>query len=173
MIKPPFILTLTIDKEAFLFFNTLRQENFPASRNFINAHITLFHALPNNKSIVSDVKDVCYRQKPFILTVKEPASIGKGVAFKIESNELLQLHKSLQIRWQDFLTQQDRQKLWPHITVQNKVAVQKAQELLNKLKDTFTPMLVPATGLQLWEYLNGPWKLVEDFPFLHVKPSPV
>jgi 2'-5' RNA ligase len=171
MIKPPLILTLSIEKEAFLFFNTLRQKHFPPSRNFIDAHLTLFHALPNEASIVTVVKDICNLQNPFKLSVEKPVSIGKGVAYKIESNELMQIHKKFQNKWQDFLSPQDSQKLWPHITVQNKAPVQEAQELLNELKESFTPFVASATGMQLWEYLNGPWKLVKDFYFKDVEIS--
>jgi hypothetical protein len=80
---PPLILTLAIEQEAFSFFNLLRQKHFPASRNFIDAHLTLFHALPNNVTIIHAVRDICKQQKPFMLLIEEPVSIGKGVAYKI------------------------------------------------------------------------------------------
>jgi 2'-5' RNA ligase len=165
MIKPPLILTLSINKESALFFNFLRKKYFPPSLNFIDAHLTLFHALPYEDSIITTVKELCEVQMAFVLTIKEVVSIGKGVAFKIESSNLMQLHKALQNKWLPFLSAQDRQKLWPHITIQNKMLVQKAQELLNELKDSFTPLQASATGLQLFEYLNGPWKLVYEFVF--------
>lgn len=169
MIKPPLILTLSIEKEASLFFNSLRKKHFPPSRNFIDAHLTLFHSLPYEDEIIDAVKDLCKRQMPFELFIKEVVSIGKGVAYKIESAELLQLHKTLQSKWQNFLSLQDRQKLGPHITVQNKVPVQEVKQLLHELKTNFTPFSTSATGLQLWEYLNGPWKLVEYFVFKEVE----
>lgn len=169
MIKPPLILTLAIEKKTSDFFNVLRQKHFPPSRNFIGAHLTLFHSLPNEEEIVEAVRDTCNRQKSFMLSVLKPVSIGKGVAFKIESNELLLLHKALQNKWLEFLSPQDKQKLWPHVTVQNKGRVQEAQELLVELKISFAPFLALATGMQLWEYLDGPWKLVEDFYFKDVE----
>lgn len=165
MLKPPLILTLAINPEAFVLFDELRKKHFPPSLNFINAHLTLFHALPNASNIISAVKELCKQQASFALTVTEPVSIGKGVAFKMESNELKLLHKSLQNGWQNFLKPQDRQKIWPHITVQNKVTAGEAQKLLNELKSTFIPFKVQAKGLQLWEYLNGPWKLIDEFYF--------
>ena len=165
MITPPLILSQGIEKEAAIFFNSLRQKNFPPSRNYIDAHLSLFHALPNNAAIIEYIEDVCRLQKPFSLRVEKPVSIGKGVAFKIESDELLHLHRTLQNKWFNFLSPQDRQKLWPHITVQNKVPLPEARELLNELTVSFTPYSLLATGLQLWEYLNGPWKLVRDFYF--------
>lgn len=166
MIKPPLILTLSIEKKAALFFNSLRKKHFPPSRNFIDAHLTLFHALPNEVKIVEDIKALCERQTPFELIIKEVVSISKGVAYKIESNELLQLHKILKNKWQSFLSSQDSQKLWPHITVQNKVQTQQAKDLLGELQNSFTQFSTTATGLQLWEYLEGPWRLAYNFIFL-------
>jgi len=165
MPQSPLILTLTIGNQAFHFFNALRQKHFPPERNFIDAHLTLFHALPNEEAISSMVKGITDTQTSFYVTVKEPVSIGKGVVFKIESPELMQLHKTLQNEWLGFLSLQDRQKIWPHITVQNKVPAHEAQQLLSELKNGFTPFTIPATGLQVWEYLNGPWGFVEEYAF--------
>ena len=89
MTKPPLILTLSIEKEVALFFNTLRKKHFPPSRNFIDAHLTLFHSLPNENEIVVFVKDLCEQQTPFELIIKEVVSIGKGVAYKVESIQLM------------------------------------------------------------------------------------
>jgi hypothetical protein len=165
--NPPLILTLALEPGAFQFFNELRQKHFPADRNFIDAHLTLFHALPNEPAINHTIKELSCRVMPFTLDVVEPTSIGNGVAYKIASRELMGIHKALQDKWIDLLSRQDRQKLWPHITVQNKAGFMEAQRLLQQLKMGFTPFSAAATGLQLWEYLNGPWKLVEHFTFPH------
>lgn len=166
--KPPLILTLLMEKKAFLFFNSLRKKHFPPP-NFIDAHLTLFHALPSEDEIINTIRDSCREQACFELMITEVVSIGKGVAYKIECNELEQLHKTLQNKWQYFLSPQDRQKLWPHVTVQNKVPAEKAKELLNELKSSFAPFVSTATGLQLWEYLGGPWRHVEDFFFKEIQ----
>lgn len=164
--KPPLILTtLRLDKHDFNYFNSLRQKYFPAERNFIDAHLTLFHALANELTVTNTVKEICGHQSSFVITVKALVSIGNGVAFTIESQELMQLHKSLQNKWLEFLSNQDKQKLWPHITIQNKVPVNEAKCVLNELQKNFKPFFLPAKGLQLWEYLNGPWRFVDEFLF--------
>ena len=54
------ILTLIIDGEAQNFFNILRQRYFPAERNYLDAHLTLFHNLPGNEPIIIKViKNAC------------------------------------------------------------------------------------------------------------------
>jgi 2'-5' RNA ligase len=168
MLKPPLILTVSIDKASFEYFNALRQQHFPSARNYLDAHLTLFHALPNDDVVKDAVKATALDTVIFTLQVTEPVSIGKGVAFKIESTLLAQLHKKLQQQWLPVLTPQDRQKLWPHITVQNKVTPQEAKALLAELKISFKPISIMATGLQLWEYLNGPWRLTDAFYFQEI-----
>lgn len=165
MQKPPLILTLAIDEESFQYFNNLRQQHFPVERNFIDAHLTLFHALPNEDTISDVVRSAAQSYPAFMLTVTELMSIGRGVAFKLESKELVQMHKSFQKEWEHLLTPQDKQKLRPHITVQNKVTAQEAKTLLACLKATFNPFTITGTGLQLWEYLGGPWRLLNVFSF--------
>jgi hypothetical protein len=165
MEQAPLILTVSIDTEGFQYFNSLRQKHFPPDRNFIDAHLTLFHALPNEQRIIDAVNELANRQSSFILQVKEPASIGKGVAFPLESAEIIALHRTLQSKWIDFISAQDRQKLWPHITIQNKVPLHESQKLRDELQKSFKPFHVVATGLRLWEYLNGPWKFVEESIF--------
>lgn len=170
MSKAPLILTVSIEEGAFDYFNNLRRLYFPPERNFIDAHITMFHALPNIESIAKEVEAISGSQLSFSIKVLEPVSIGKGVAFRLESGELTLLHKTLQQKWSQFLSPQDAQKLWPHITIQNKVAPAEAKELLLKMKEDFSSFFVQAQGLQLWEYLNGPWKLVRQFRFKDLQP---
>jgi len=162
---PPLILTVAIPPVELAFFDGLRQQHFPAARNFLTAHLTLFHALPNSIAIRERVEEECKTVAPFAMQVVGPVSLGKGVAFKLESPPLLRIHKRLKDAWKPLLTPQDSQNIWPHITVQNKVSAAEALVLLNELKQSFTPFTTQATGLQLWEYLNGPWKLVSTFPF--------
>ncbi len=164
MIKP-LTLTLALDNNDLEYFNALRQKHFPVERNFINAHLTLFHALPNELTVINNVSELSKNKFSFTISVTSLLSIGNGVAFKMESPELMQVHATLQKKWLEFLSNQDKQKLWPHITIQNKVPASEAKELLDALQKNFEPFSMPAKGLQLWEYLNGPWKFVEAFYF--------
>lgn len=162
----PLILTLSLDKDAFDYFTRLRDKHFPPERNFLKAHLTLFHQLQKEeKAIIETLSDICAQQRPIPLKVEGPISLGNGVAFKIASEELQQLHRFLQQQWQPFLIPQDKQKLRPHITVQNKVKPEIAKELERSLSDTFSPFIIQGTGFTLWEYLGGPWKMYKQFDF--------
>ena len=164
--QTPLILTAQLNEEAQSFFNQKRKQYFPPERNFIEAHLTLFHHLPDaDTDIIQTLEALCAQQKCIELSVVEPRSIGKGVAYKIEGKPLVSLHKNLQMEWSEKLTMQDQQGLWPHITIQNKVTPEEAKQTLAQIKEDFVPFTVYATGLILWRYLNGPWQLYQSFLF--------
>ena len=162
----PFILTLAINEEAATFFNQQRHLYFPARINFLQAHLTLFHYLPLRAAkIIIQVQPIVRETATFDISVTDVVSLGKGVAYKLESRTLQLLHNRLQQAWKPLLKPQDLQKIWPHITVQNKVTPQEAKDLLAQLKTEFKPFTITATGLSVWEYLNGPWKFIETVSF--------
>jgi len=162
----PLILTLQLHEEAFIYFNALRQQYFPPERNFLSAHLTLFHHLPPNEmAIEEEIISAADNQNILTLSVTDVVSIGKGVAFKIECSALQKLHSRLQAKWSPWLTPQDKQKLWPHVTVQNKTNPLIAQQTLQKLKASFQPFTAYGTGLTLWEYEGGPWRFIRTLPF--------
>ena len=162
----PMILTLILDRQSQDFFNKLRKAYFPAERNYLDAHLTLFHNLPqDNTGIATTLNQLCARTPPFILKVHDIVSIGNGVAYKLESAILQDLHKHLQQEWQQWLIPQDKQKLWPHITVQNKTDPGSASQLREMLQHEFEPFTVDALGFYLWEYKGGPWEFMREFRF--------
>jgi hypothetical protein len=162
----PLILTLQLNEEAFHFFNSRRQIYFPPERNFLSAHLTLFHHLPLDKAFIEkEIINYTSSQETLLLNVTDVVSIGKGVAYKIECLPLQKLHKALQEDWQPWLTPQDKQKLWPHITVQNKVTPPVANKTLEEVKASFKPFIAHGIGFSLWSYEGGPWKFIRHFPF--------
>lgn len=161
----PLILTLQIDQPSFEFFNDLRKKHFPPALNYLDAHLTLFHHLPDIPAVPDLLAEVASKQGELNLDVTEVMKLGRGVAFKIKSSGLMHIHKDLQYQWQEWLTPQDKQGLRPHITVQNKVDGSVANALYQELQATFTPFQALGTGFSLWEYQGGPWKKRQDFNF--------
>jgi 2'-5' RNA ligase len=163
----PLILTLRLDERSFAFFDEQRRRYFPKERNFIPAHLTLFHALPGEQlaKIQQDIEAAISGQEPFALDVTGLRSLGRGVAYKLESSELGELRRHLAKTWNDWLKPQDRQNHNPHVTVQNKVDPTQARALLEDLADGFQPFEVRGIGLDLWWYHGGPWEMVHNFPF--------
>lgn len=161
--QEPLILTLQLDAENEAFFNEQRQRYFPPERNFLKAHLTLFHHLPNTAETRKYLAGIEHER--FKLHVTGLRNLGGGVAYKIESPALLQIRKILVARFNDVLIPQDRQGFRPHITIQNKVLPAQAKELLGVLEADFKPFEVKALGLNLWAYLGGPWRQEDYYAF--------
>ncbi|MVN91899.1 2'-5' RNA ligase family protein [Mucilaginibacter aquatilis] len=162
----PLILTLMLDDASQQYFNQLRTAHFPPERNYLDAHLTLFHNLPAHEAqIVKDIEFAAINQTTMQLQIKAVKSIGSGVAFDIECMQLKQLHNYLQQLWQPWLIPQDKQKLWPHITIQNKVTHDAAMLLKAQLENDFESFEATGTGLALFEYRGGPWEFVREFKF--------
>ena len=164
---PPLILSLKLDQASFETFDSLRQQYFPPERNFLSAHVTLFHHLPDEQelSIKETLQNICAETQPFSLSFPKLRFLGKGVAVEIESAELSQLRKALATKWNDWLTAQDKQGFRPHLTIQNKVAPEDARRLFDRLSFNWKMRDGAGEGALLWHYLEGPWKLVKEFPF--------
>lgn len=163
----PLILTLAFDEASLAFFDAQRRRYFSPDRNFIPAHLTLFHALPGPEveTITADLEAVCRDHPAFRITVTGLRPLGRGVAYAIESHALAALRERLARSWRSWLKPQDRQPHRPHVTVQNKVAPAEAKALLQDLRTGFAPFTATAEGLELWRYRGGPWDPVRRFPF--------
>ena len=162
----PVIITCKFEEEVEEYFNSFRQQYFPAGRNHVKAHLTLFHhILLPDVSVLDMVKQTTFYANPFNVLVERIVFTGRGVAFVITSNELMHLHKNLQHAFKAILTPQDKQGLWPHITIQNKAPVSESKALAAALQKVFKPFTASVAGLQLFHYLNGPWKLICDIDF--------
>jgi hypothetical protein len=162
------IVTLQIDAVAAARFTALRQAHFPPHRNWLAAHITLFHAIPVEAldSVLLDVAELAGRTDAFQMQVDRVLFLGGGVAYAISSTQGSSLRRSLAARWDDLLGRQDRG--WHgrlHITVQNKVELSTAKRLHAELARDFEAHEIRATGLEVWGYVGGPWQHVATFSF--------
>jgi 2'-5' RNA ligase len=163
----PLILTLALDANSTARFEALRREHFPPDRNLVPAHLTLFHHLPGDRlaDIGAEIATACRERAPFPADVTGLRSLGRGVAYAVESAGLAALRARLARIWAPWLTPQDRQPFRPHVTVQNKAAPVEARALLEGLGAGFAAFPVRADGLLLWRYLGGPWEAVGHYPF--------
>jgi len=91
--------------------------------------------------------------------------LGRGVAYRLASEELAAVHGLLRAEVVDHLTAQDAQPFRPHVTVQNKATPEEARRTLAELTAGFTPYDVEAVGLDLWRYDGGPWTSLRRHPF--------
>ena len=155
----PIVVTLAMEPAAQERFDDMRVRHFPPERNHIPAHLTLFHALPGAElPSILDTLRIASRRDPFSLAVPALMALGRGVAYRVDSLELLELHHALREQWLPWLTMQDRQPLRPHIVIQNKTTPDGARALLARLAPDFAPFSFTGTGLTAWRYRGGPWQ---------------
>lgn len=165
--EAPLILTLRFDDESFDRFEKLRQEHFPPSRNLIPAHLTLFHHLPGTEleMVTEHLGAVVAEWQPMRCRVSGLRFLGKGVAFEVDSPPVERLRADLAGHFYDHLTAQDRQRIKPHVTIQNKAEASVARKLYEELESEFEPFDFKATGLLLWFYRGGPWEPAGKYLF--------
>ncbi len=163
----PLILTAKMEASAYRFFQALRDAHFPAERNVVPAHITLFHHLPGTEAgaITDRLKAIARGTRAPRVEVAGVRSLGQGVAYDLRSPELADLRDELAHAWDTLLIPQDRASFRPHVTVQNKVEGRVAKQLLGELARDFRPWTFTVEGFQLWRYLDGPWEPVNETRF--------
>ncbi|PPK97337.1 2'-5' RNA ligase [Kineococcus xinjiangensis] len=165
MTAAPLVVTLLLDEAAQARFDDLRRRHFPPERNHLAAHVTLFHALPSERSaeVLRDVSRATARA-PFPVAVTRVRFLGRGVAYDLAAPELDALRAELAAAWAPWLTPQDSRRFAAHVTVQNKVDPERARALHAELAAAPPLPDATATGVAVWRYLGGPWEAVAASP---------
>ena len=156
----PIIVTATMGAADQRYFDNLRTAHFPPERNHLAAHITLFHQLPPSSLDELDrlLRAIAADTPAPAAHLREVYSLGQGVAYRIDSPDLLAIRDRIADRFIGMLTAQDRGTPRLHITVQNKVAPEAARKLLTELAAGFRPRPLKIAGLTAHHYLGGPWQ---------------
>ena len=136
----------------------LRRSHYPADRNRLAAHLTLFHHLP--PSLESELR----RRLTEAARAARPRAeatglinLGTGTAIRVVSPELEAIRAELAEAFTGLLMPPDLADWRPHVTVQNKVSPAAARALRTELGDRFAHRPVRIDGLGLWSYRDGAW----------------
>jgi hypothetical protein len=160
------IVTAALGAEDFAWLNGQREAYFPPERNQLAAHLTMFHALP--PSAEAEAGRVLARQAAAPVPRAQVAglmNLGRGVAYRIVSDELEKVRFSIADHFHGFLSAQDSQGWRPHVTIMNKAEPAAAKAVLRELKASFTPRPIRIAGLELHRYLGGPWERLGRWSF--------
>ena len=155
----PIIVTAVMGREDQAWLDRERTAHFPAARNHLAAHLTMFHHVP--PSLADETRDRLAglaREGAPPAWIAAPFSLGRGVAYRIESPELEAHRAHLAHLWHDVLTPQDRAAWRPHVTIQNKVAPDDARRLLDAIRPGFRRRPLVLRGYAAWWYRGGPWE---------------
>lgn len=160
------IITAKLGPEDFAWLDRLRKAYFPPDRNWLSAHLTMFHALPPSSEREARTS-LSYRAdgpRPRA-SIEGLMNLGGGVAFRVVSADLDRIRDQLAEAFHGLLSAQDSGGWRPHVTIQNKVTVKEARELLSRLEQGFEPRPLVISGLSLHRYLDGPWERLAHYPF--------
>ena len=156
----PIIVTALFGAADQAWFDDLRKTHFPPERNHLSAHLTMFHHLA--PSLERELKQRLASETRGVAApgarVAGLISLGRGVAYRIESAALEDVRDRLADAFASLLTPQDRAGWRPHVTVQNKVGPAAAKALQAELERDFRPRSVRIAGLASWWYRGGPWE---------------
>ena len=169
-----YILTLRTDAHHHGTMTALRNKYFPKHINKLEAHISLFRALPGSKlldPIIPDIESLAYVQTRFEINASTPFRLRQGIAVKLDKAGAIsaaKVHRELKTKWSaaGFLSKQDNGRFQPHYTIQNKVDDEKkVEEAMEELESDFKGCGGIVGGLTLWKYSRGYWRKERDFSF--------
>jgi hypothetical protein len=144
----------------------LRRTHYPAERNQVPAHLTLFHHLPPGvERELSQRLGTYTAVPPPRARLAGVIDLGAGTAFRVESEELEDIRHDLAEAFRGLLIPQDMAPWRPHITIQNKVEPKEARRLQQRLRATFEPRPLSLKGLASWRYRGGPWEPIRTHVF--------
>lgn len=146
--------------------DALRRAHYPAERNRVPAHLTLFRSLPpSSEDEIRRSLAIAAGGPPPKAWLSGVMDLDGGVAIRIESAELGNLRDQLADAFHGLLTAQDLGKWTPHVTIQNKVEPRVARKLLQAMRSGFEPRPIGIAGLQLVRYREGAWEPVATWRF--------
>ncbi|MEO6432580.1 MAG: 2'-5' RNA ligase family protein [Sphingomicrobium sp.] len=165
------IVTVQLGGPDHAWLTRLRSQHFPLERNHLDAHLTMFHALPPTaEAEVRHRLSEAVRQPPPRASIEGLMDLGGGVAFRVASPDLDAVRAELANAFHGLLSAQDSGGWRPHVTIQNKVQPKVARALLAQLEAEFRPVPLTIAGLGLQRYLGGPWERLATYAFRGILP---
>ena len=158
------IVTAEFAPQDFSWLDDLRRRYYPAARNRVPAHLTMFHAIaPSAEAEILQILRTLAQSTAPRAWIAGVMDLGGGVALRVTSAELDAIRREIAERLHGLLAAQDTAGWSAHITVQNKVAPREARVLIKTLGDVGRPLGI--SGLGLHRYLDGPWETIRTFRF--------
>ncbi len=163
----PFIVTAELPADVFAWADALRRAHYPAERNRLAAHVTLFHSFaPSLRDELPRVlARIAAEFAPPMATLSGLMPLGTGTALAIASPGMLAIRAHIAEHFLGALTAQDRHEPRLHITIQNKVTPQAAKALQRELARDLETRTFSFTGLGLHLYRNPHWEPQGRWPF--------
>lgn len=163
----PLVVTADLPPDLHRWATRLREAHFPPERNYLEAHVTLFHAIPAQceAELCELLAKLAGEIAPLPAHLEGLQSLGRGTALKLSSPDMLDLRDLIADHFHGMLTKQDQHRPRLHVTIQNKVEPREAKALQAQLAGTIDYREFAFPGLSLYRYRGGPWESVRRFSF--------
>jgi hypothetical protein len=150
----------------FAWLEELRRAHYPAERNRVPAHLTIFHALPPSAEgeVRLRLAEAARKPRPKA-SIEGLMDLGGGVAFRVVSPDLNRIREDLAEFLHGMLGPQDQGGWRPHITIQNKVAPRVARASIASIDRGLVHRSLAIHGLGLHRYAGGPWVKLASYAF--------
>ncbi|AGH47915.1 hypothetical protein G432_00935 [Sphingomonas sp. MM-1] len=172
--RGPIIVTADLGPADLARLDALRRAHYPADRNRVPAHLTLFHHLAPSlaeeagRRLAAETRHA----PPPAARIAGIMKLARGTAFRVDSPGLEAIRARLADAFDRYLTPPDAAPWRPHITIQNKVDASAAAALQREMARSFRPGPIAIAGLSLWRYEDGGWAAVGRHPFNRSGRSP-
>ena len=163
----PFIVTAELPPDILAWADSLRRQHYPAERNKLAAHVTLFHSFA--PSLRDELRGVLAQAAAEFAApaakIGGTMDLGGGTALAISSVGMGGIRERIAEHFHGTLTAQDQHEPRLHITIQNKVAPQLARALQRELAASLGPRAFTFRGLALQLYRTTHWETLGHWPF--------
>ncbi|MBD3813824.1 MAG: 2'-5' RNA ligase family protein [Betaproteobacteria bacterium] len=163
----PLTVTAELPGDLQQWADGLRRAHFPPERNFLAAHVTLFHAIPPmyRDELRGLLAQLSGEWAPVAARLEGVMSLGRGTALRLSSPAMLELRALIADHFHGVLSTQDRATPRLHVTVQNKVSPAEAKALQLALQPQVKQREFAFPGLALFAYRGGPWEPIRRWQF--------
>ncbi len=163
----PFIVTAELPGDILAWADGLRRAHFPPERNWLQAHVTLFHALAPSlrEELRGLLGQVAGEFAPPSVRIEGLMNLGKGTAIALRSPTMLAIRERIAEHFHGALTALVAHLPRLHITIQNKVTPEAAKTLQRELAEAIPSRDFAFTGLGLHLYMGPHWEGQGVWPF--------
>lgn len=163
----PLILTFKLDAVSQGRLDAWREIHFPKERNFLKAHLTVYHQLPGQSInlIKTQLDEIAGSQEKIGIAFDQLMTKQGFVGIRVVSDAMQRCRSQLDLQFQSLLRAQDKQAYRPHVTLTNLGSPKDAAQTMMAMEKVFVPWSGEIVGLELFHYRGGPWELAGTFPF--------
>ena len=167
--RSPHLVLAVLPEAVQAQLDNLRRQHYPAERNRVPAHCTLFHAIPGMvaSELGTLLATLTEQVSPPSARIDRVLDLDRGTALGVFSPDLVALREMIAERFFGLLTGGDAVPARLHVTIQNKVDRPAARALQRTLAASWLGIDTVVAGLAVHRIVDGTWQPVGNWRFRH------